>query len=618
MSRIQEDPAFEALLQYLKRTRGIDFTGYKRPSLMRLATKRIQRLGIESYSEYLDYLEANPREINILLDSLLLKVTTFFRDAAAWECLTQEVIPRILKYKPNHELIRVWSAACASGEEAYTIAIVLAEALGEEDFKTRVKIYATDLDEDAIARGRLATYSIRDLRNLPETLREKYFDLSKTTYTFRSDLRRCVIFGRNNLVQDAPIGHLDLLICRNALMYFNAETQARVLARFHFALKDKGFLFVGKAEMLLTHGNLFTPVNLKSRIFTKQAKVSLRDRLLVMAEAGNTEVGNHLVQNMRLRDEAFEFLPVAQIVVEVNGNLSLANRQARQLFGITEQDLGRPVQDSQVSYRPAELRSRIEQAYAERRSVQLKNVELSRANEDNPLSLDIEIIPLMENNGEFLGVSISFQDATRYNQLQHELMRSTQELETAYEELQSANEELETTNEELQSTNEELETTNEELQSTNEELETMNEELQSTNEELQTTNDELRDRTEELNRVNAFLESILTSLRMGMVVLDNRLSIQVWNSGAANLWGLQSEEVIGFFFGDLEIGLPVAELWGVIRSCQSGVSDYQEITLNAVNRRGKPISCRIVCTPLIFTNQQQGVILLMEDMNHQP
>jgi two-component system CheB/CheR fusion protein len=400
-------------------------------------------------------------------------------------------------------------------------------------------------------------------------------------------------------------------------MYFNAETQARVLSRFHFALKEKGFLFVGKAEMLLTHANLFTPVNLKYRIFSKLSKVTMRDRLVIMAEAGNTEVENHLMRNMRLRDEAFEYLPIAQLVVELNGNLALANRQARLLFGMSNQDLGQPLQDLQISYRPAELRSRIELAYSERRAIQIPNVEFLSSSESNPIYLDIEVIPLMDTNAELLGVLIVFQDATRYRQMQQELVRSTQELETAYEELQSSNEELETTNEELQSTNEELETTNEELQSTNEELETMNEELQSSNEELQTTNEELRDRTEELNRVNAFLESILTSLQMGMVVLDNRLSIQVWNGGAINLWGLQAEEVLGCFFFDLDIGLPLAELRGAIRVCHSGTSDYQQITVNAINRRGKTIHCRIVCTPLIIANQPHGLILLMEDMTNE-
>ena len=617
MSRVQEDPNFEALLQYLKRTRGIDFTGYKRPSLMRLTKKRMQGVGTESFSQYLDYLEANPLEINVLFDSLLLNVTTFFRDLPAWNCLAQEVIPRILEKKRDNDLLRVWSAACATGEEAYTIAILLAEALGEEEYRRRVKIYATDLDEEAIAIGRVATYSARQLQDVPEHLQEKYFDASKNAYTFRSDMRRGVIFGRNNLVQDAPIGHLDLLICRNTLMYFNAETQARVLNRFHFALKDRGFLFVGKAEMLLTHANLFTPVNLKYRIFGKIGKVTLRDRLLVMTEAGNTEAGNHLIQNMCLRDEAFEYLPIAQIVVDISGNLSLANRQARLLFGLTNQDLGRPLQDFRLSYRPAELRSRIEQAYAEHRQVQITDVELSTVGETNAVRLDIEVIPLSNTNGELLGALIVFHDVTRYNQLEQELLRSTQELETAYEELQSANEELETTNEELQSTNEELETTNEELQSTNEELETMNEELHSSNEELQMTNDELRDLTNEVNRINGFLESILTSLQMGMVVLDNRFSIQLWNSGAAKLWGLQGEEVIGFFFFDLDIGLPVEQLREPVRACQNGASEYQEVVLEAINRRGRAMRCRVVCTPLIVVNQQQGIILLMEDKTHE-
>ncbi|MGA9380065.1 MAG: protein-glutamate O-methyltransferase CheR, partial [Phormidium sp.] len=244
-----QDPDFEALLQYLKGNRGFDFTGYKRPSLMRLMKKRIQRVGVENYNEYLDYLEVHPGELNELFDSLLLNVTTFFRDPAAWEVLNQEIIPKILGAKPNNEPIRVWSAGCASGEEAYTIAIVLAEALGTEAFKNRVKIYATDLDEDALNQGRQAVYSPKILQNFPAELLSKYFETSGNNYVFRTELRRCVIFGRHDLVHDAPISRLDLLVCRNTLMYFNADTQVRILSRFHFALNDTGFLFVGKAEM---------------------------------------------------------------------------------------------------------------------------------------------------------------------------------------------------------------------------------------------------------------------------------------------------------------------------------------------------------------------------------
>ncbi|MFB2937037.1 CheR family methyltransferase [Aerosakkonemataceae cyanobacterium BLCC-F154] len=594
----QQDPEFEALLQYLKRNRGFDFTGYKRPSLMRLMRKRIQRVGVENYSDYLDYLQVHPGELNILFDTLLLNVTNFFRDATAWEVLATEIIPHILEAKPNNEPIRVWSAGCASGEEAYTIAILLAEALGAEAFRNRVKIYATDLDEEALAQGRQAIYPAKGLETVPEQLRTKYFEFVGSNYIFRNDLRRCVIFGRHDLVHDAPISRLDLLVCRNTLMYFNADIQARILAKFHFALNDAGFLFVGKAEMLLTHANLFQPANLKYRIFSRVPRISLRDRLLIMAESGNTEASNQLVGNMRLKDEAFEFLPIAQIVVDIQGNVVLANRQARVLFNLSTQDLGRPLQDLEISYRPAELRSRIQQAYTERRSVTIPEVELIRS-EENIVYLEIQVVPLLDNSADALGVTIVFQDITGYNELERELQRSTQELETAYEELQS--------------TNEELETTNEELQSTNEELETMNEELQSANEELQTTNDELRQRTEELNRVTIFMESILTSLRVGMIVLDNRLSVQLWNGRAEELWGLRAEETVERFFFDLDIGLPVEQLRGLIRSCQTENSEEQTTLVDAVNRRGRNIRCRVICTSLIVENQPQGVILLVDE-----
>lgn len=607
-----QDPDFEALLQYLKGNRGFDFTGYKRPSLMRLMKKRIQRVGVENYNEYLDYLEVHPGELNELFDSLLLNVTTFFRDPAAWEVLNQEIIPKILGAKPNNEPIRVWSAGCASGEEAYTIAIVLAEALGTEAFKNRVKIYATDLDEDALNQGRQAVYSPKILQNFPAELLSKYFETSGNNYVFRTELRRCVIFGRHDLVHDAPISRLDLLVCRNTLMYFNADTQVRILSRFHFALNDTGFLFVGKAEMLLTHANLFSATNLKYRIFSKVPKIGLRDRLLIRAESTNAEASNQLVGNMRLREEAFESLPVAQIVIDIQSNLVLANREARVLFNLSTTDIGRQLQDLELSYRPAELRSRIRQAYSERRTVIISEVELIH-NEDKVVYLDIQVIPLLDNTGDPLGVIIVFQNVTHYNELQRELHRSTQELETAYEELQSTNEELETTNEELQSTNEELETTNEELQSTNEELETMNEELQSANEELQTTNDELRLRTEELNRVTIFMESILTSLRVGMIVLDSRLSVQLWNSRAEELWGVRAEEAMENFFFDLDIGLPVEELRGLIRACQTGNTEEQIIVVDAVNRRGRNIRCRVICTTLIVEREQKGVILLMDE-----
>lgn len=235
--------------------------------------------------------------------------------------------------------------------------------------------------------------------------------------------------------------------------------------------------------------------------------------------------------------------------------------------------------------------------------------------EGNTQYLDVYFNPLQEGNNDILGVSISFVDVTRYHELQQDLQRSNQELETANEELQSSNEELETTNEELQSTNEELETTNEELQSTNEELETMNEELQSTNEELETINDELRQRTTELDRVNAFLNSILASLKAGVVVIDNQFNILSWNEEANNMWGLRFDEVQGQSLFSLDIGLPVERLREPIRNCLADNGARQEIIVESINRRGRTIECRLSINPLIGLKQErQGIILLMEAM----
>lgn len=614
MSNDQENSEFAALLDYVKRSRGFDFTGYKRSSLMRRFTKRMQTVGIETYGNYLDYLEVHPEEFRLLFNTLLINVTSFFRDRSAWEHLSIEIIPRILAQKEAEEPIRVWSAGCASGEEAYTIAMILAQAVGIEQFRERVKIYATDVDEEALSHARQATYLSRDTSGLTATELGQFFEQTEKHYTFQKDLRRSVIFGRHDLIQDAPISKIDLLVCRNTIMYFNAETQSRILARFHFALKDGGFLFLGKAEMLLAHTNTFTPIDLKQRIFSKVPKLNFRDRLLIMAHTGNKEAVNYSSIHVRLREAAFDAGPLARLIVDNNGMVAMVNERARLLFDITTRDVGRPLQDLEISYRPVELRSCIEQAYRDRRAVHLRDVEWYTT-QGEKIHFDVQVAPLIDSNNNILGVSITFVDVTSYKRLQEELQHSNQELEMAYEELQSTNEELETTNEELQSSNEELETTNEELQSTNEELETMNEELQSTNEELQTVNDELQRRTGELNQTNAFLEAILTSLQGGVVVVDQELMIQIWNHKAEDLWGLRTEEAIGLHLLNLDIGLPVQQLRQPIRACLLGeLSISSDLLLNAINRRGKNIQCRVTCTSLIGSQGQiQGVILLMEE-----
>ena len=604
------DPALEALLDYLKRNRGFDFTGYKRSTLMRRVEKRMRAVGVEEYGEYTDFLEVHPDEFAHLFNTILINVTSFYRDADAWEALSAELVKR---FTEGDAPVRVWSAGCASGEETYTLVMAMCEALGMDAFRERVKVYATDVDDAALAEARAAAYDEKALAALPEGMKERYFEQVAGRFVFRNDLRRFVIFGRHDLVQDAPISHLDLLVCRNTLMYFNAEIQARILARFHFGLNPTGLLFLGKAEMMRSHGNLFTPIDLKARLFAKLPRATMRDRMLMIGQGTQEAASNRWSFQVRLRDAVLNADPAAHVVVDVHGVLTVANQAARSLFGLGDADVGKPLKDLQISYRPVELRSCIEQVTAERRALSLPGVE--HVTPDGELhTYDVRVTPLMDGASSLLGVSAAFRDVTGALRLQTDLESANQELETAYEELQSTNEELETTNEELQSTIEELETTNEELQSTNEELETMNEELQSTNEELETINDELRRRTDELNYVNAYMASILTSLRIGVVVLDREMTVRVWNRKAEDLWGLRQDEVEAQGLLGLDIGLPVERLKGPIRACMEGRSDYQEVVLDATNRRGRAIQCRVTASPLLGPERDsRGVVLLMEE-----
>lgn len=615
MKNTPEHTDFEALLEYLKRSRGFDFSGYKRASLGRRISKRMQLIKVNSYDEYIDYLETHPDEFTQLFNTILINVTSFFRDPESWEYLAQEIIPRILASKKENETLRAWSVGCATGEEAFSIAMVLAEALGRENFNERVKIYATDIDEDALTIARQATYFEKGVEGIPAEYREKYLEKNGDRFTVQKDLRRAVIFGRHDLIQDAPISRIDLLVCRNLLMYLNAETQAKVLTRLHFALSDTGFLFLGRAEMLLTHAHILTPVDLKMRIFARTPKGMVRERVVEVSLPGKEDAMNTLLAQVRLRDAAFEVTPIAEIVINSSGLLSQANEEARRLLGLNQRDVGRPFQDLQLSYRPIEMRSYIDRAYAKREPVYIQEVAWPGTNGEERF-LDVEIHTISENGGPILGVVISFSDVTEHLHLQQELGRANQELETAMEELQSTNEELETTNEELQSTVEELETTNEELQSSNEELETMNEELRSGNEELETMNEELRRRTDELNLANAYLESILASLKGGVIVLDKNLDVYIWNRKAEDMWGLRPEEALQENFLNLEMGLPLESLIKPLRLISTGEMDSFETIQAATNRRGRPIQCKVTIAPQYGPGKQvQGMIVVTEEVD---
>ncbi|MET8471089.1 CheR family methyltransferase [Streptomyces sp. NPDC006422] len=608
---VETDEELEELLRFLRDARGFDFTGYKRSSLGRRIRKRMTDVGIDSYADYRDQLETNADEFSALFNTILINVTSVFRDADAWTYLQREVIPEILAQLGPEEDIRVWSAGCSSGEEAYSLAIMFAEALGLQEALNRVKIYGTDVDDEALRDARSGLYPAKTLEPLSPELREKYFEQNGSQYSFRSDLRRRVIFGRHDITRDAPISRLDLLLCRNTLMYFNVEAQTQIVDRFHFALRQGGFLFLGKAEMLLNDADRFDVVSMRQRVFRRRpgdAQAPYQPAPVKLRANIGGEMQN-MARNRQLRDLILDASPGAAVAVDAEGVVVLINHHARVQFGLTSSDIGRPFQDLEISYRPVELRSLIDQATHERRSLRVNGAE--RRVGDDVQFYDILVQPLVGAGGMPAATNITFTDVTVATQLKAEVKRVREDLETAYEELQSTNEELETTNEELQSSIEELETTNEELQSTNEELETTNEELQSGNEELETMNEEMRIRSEELDETRAFLEGVLTSIAAAVVVLDKDLRVKSWNRGAADLWGLRQDEVLNEAFFGLDFGLPTKELREAVEACIRDRKRGAPVVIAAVNRLGRSISCTVQCSP--FDGHRGGVVLLMEE-----
>ena len=593
---------FEALLDYLRISRGFDFTDYKRTSLARRINKRMEAVGTGSYGLYLDLLQVDPSEFEQLFNFILINVTSFFRDPEIFEYLQEDIIPNLAAAGDAAAPIRVWSAGCASGEEAYSLVMVLTEALGRQQVLERVKIYATDIDQEALKAARQGTYSAKQVESVPDRLLGAYFEENRGEHTFDKQLRRVVIFGRHDLLQDAPISHVDILTCRNTLMYFNNEAQAKIMSRFYFALNDDGVLVLGKAEMSSGYRRAFVPVDIKRRVFAKGPKKEERDRLLLLAQAGNQEALGQLTNHIRAREVAFEVASLAQVVVDRAGLLVLANARAREMFGLQPEDLSTAFNELEMSWKPAQLQNLVDQAARDKRKISLSGLSWQALG--NEMFLDIDIIPLHDNGSRLLGVAVQFLDVSREKALRIELEQSNQELETAIEELHS--------------TNEELETTNEELQSTNEELETMNEELQSTNEELSATNDELRSRTHDLNRLNRFLETLMSSIDTSVIVVDTGLRIQLWNRRSFEMWGLRDDEVIGTPFLAADIGLPRDALTPALMACIGGKEGLEQLELAAVNRRGKSIRCRVAITPMSYDGSQpEGAILLIEHVGRE-
>ena len=547
-----KDGTLKELLQELADQRNFDFRGYKKTTLERRLRRRMFELNLGDYAEYGEYIRRHPDEINELLNTLLINVTEFFRDPPAWEILRHEILPPVLKrLKPGHSF-RAWSAGCASGEEPYSIAIVLAEHFGPRIQEYDIKIYATDIDEEALNSARRGEYSQDAVRRVPAEWREKYFQ-GKGLLRVNREIRRLVIFGRCNLIQDAPISHVNLLVCRNILIYFDSELQKQILTRLHYALEPGGVLFLGKSESQLTNSQLFQRLNSRWRIFERVTTVPALDERVERTEVGESRgvqtsrPGQELDGVRQQYGYLLETLRIGIFVLGPDENIMQHNTAAMTLCGLPPANLvGKRQPDTDLFLRLPDLEPQLHATRLNNESTRFQ-ARVKFGLEER--LIEVSIRPLTDDNGQRNGTIIYLEDQT----VQEKLQTTVEELESTSEELQSANEELETTNEELQSTNEELETTNEELQSTNEELETTNEELQSLNEELETTNQELEERTKELDLANSVYAQTLEKIRLPVMLVNPERRIEFWNAMALRLFGFKTKPPVNLTIDQLPL-----------------------------------------------------------------
>ena len=552
------------LLEKLSAQYNFDLREYKEVSLVRRIRARMTQVRAESVSAYSRLLDENAGEHVALINTILINVTGFFRDSEAWKVLAEHVVPRLVEDAADSRSLRIWSTGCSSGEEAYSIAILLAERLGAPAENYTIKIYGTDVDEEALTAARQAVYRTEQLKDVPDRLVDRYFTREGQLYRFRREFRRWCIFGSHNLTQAPPLSHIDLLVCRNALIYFTGELQDRILTRFHYSIREDGFLFLGRSESLLARSRLFTPVHQKWRIFRRTSTAS-RHAAAGLSETGSAPhaLAEAAAPSARVQ-RALDALPAAVVVIDVNDTILSWNPGAEALLDIPTADaLARKFRDLDISYRVEGLRARIEDVKARHAASRMDDVMFTRRNGE-AVHTDITIAPLFEAS-RFVGVLVYALEATEHARLKEQMSRIAEQHATAIEELQSTNEELETTNEELQSTNEELETTVEELQVANAELGTLNAQLEA--------------RSSELKRLDAYHLGLLNSMEQSVFVTDRALVVTSWNQAAERMWGLRAGEATG---RDV-MALPLGDATRILRT-----------PLETVSKRGVPVEVRDV------------------------
>ena len=591
----EEAPALDGLSRIfalIRAATGVDFSFYKPPTIKRRVARRMLLHKIDRMDGYVSYLKENPVELQALHQDLLINVTTFFRDAYAFQFLQDQILPKIVAARPDSSPIRAWIPGCASGEEAYSIAICLLEALNEYGPNPPLQIFATDLSEMAIQRAREGFYQENIAIDVtPERLR-RFFVKTSSGYQITKVVRELCVFATQNLVKDPPFSRMDLISCRNVLIYLGTPLQRRVLATFHYALKPGGFLMLGGSETASAAGELFEQVAKKHKVYTKLQGTA---RVQFDLTAGEADPAKQAAGKAARREpqQAPDLSKEADRIVltrysppgvVVNSALEIV-----QFRGHTSHYLEpSPGEASLNLFRMArqglviDLRAAIHQA--KKSGVPTRKEAVPVRINDEVRAVDIEVVPLGGKNAAEGYYLVLFHDLTAQPRpavpsaapkprergkggatvvTERELEVLRRELAATQEDLHSIIEEQEASNEELQSANEEILSANEELQSTNEEMETAKEELQATNEELTTVNDELQNRNGELTQANNDLQNLLATSEVVMVMVGHDLRVRRLTPTAQRVLNLIGSDV-GRPLSNIKTNLKVDNLEGLI------------------------------------------------------
>jgi len=562
----------EKICVLLRSQTGHDFTQYKRSTVYRRIERRMGLHQLDSIADYVRYLQENPQETQLLFKELLIGVTSFFRDPAAWDCLRKKIIPDLLAAHPTGGALRAWVPGCSTGEEAYSLAMVFKEAVAQEKSARglSLQIFATDLDKDAIDRARQGHYPANIAGDVSVERLRRFFVQEEHGYQVGKEIRETVIFAPQNLIMDPPFTRLDILSCRNLLIYLAPELQKKLLPLFHYSLSPGGVLLLGSAETIGVATDLFSPLDSKTRIF-RRLENALRTGPVDFPISGfparprGTEVvqtgTSKAAPNLQVLAEQLllqRYVPAAVLTNDKGDILFISGRTGKYL----EPAAGKANWNIYAMAREGlryELGAAFQKAVRENRTISHAGAKLG--SNGGTQIVDVVIEPIQEPEALRGTVMVVFTDVAsaevktpgkpkRSANQPAAFAQREQELRQAREELQLTREQMQTSQEEITSANEELQSTNEELQSTNEELTTSKEEMQSLNEELQTLNHELQSKVDELSRANNDMRNLLDSTDIATLFLDDALNVRRFTA--------QMVKIIKLIPGD--VGRPLTDL----------------------------------------------------------